>query len=526
MNSAYAQPFLLDGLPMNQMPAFAAVTQFVPLESGADAASLRSQVLNRQQTFKLPQQQSFVTVSNSGGRKTEFELDRVGLADMATLRLTGQITITPDTNTVGGAAVRTVFAYGAADSIDRAVLSVSGQTIFEDIVNYGMARVIFLLYNSTINWVQTNGKINELFNLANSFQVGDILYFTHYFILGICDTGVCYPLWATGPLRLEIYWTESSRCLVSTVQGSTNPTTVVANSASYTVNDMKLWVDRVSPSEMQNGAIEAALASENGWKLHYQSLQTYQLQTQNTTRMVLAAAIRAGSIKSIWCHMVPSNFNTTLGDYLRPCLSAPYFGQGGSSPTTLPPDEVSQWQFRINNYNFPENPVTNNVDTWVYLSTSMGLANTYARGGIISQGFGSANIFDAWAPIGVSSQVVTGGGNQLDGCVDTGGGVRVPQPDTLAAAWPQNWSWVNSNAWTTINATTYEGNNFLIGYNFTADGDNRMVSGISTAATAADVQLTVIRKYPYPVDCRFFALCDYVLTLSGAGGSAAANVAS
>jgi hypothetical protein len=490
-----------------------------------------SQVTSRQSIYIQAQNIQTIDSRNGSGQKTTFEIPRSRYLDLQTLAIQGNVRIVSDQANLassGGAnSVQfTTLQYGFSDLVNRMVLYIQGTTPIEDVRYYNRIRANMMIHNNTAQWFHTSGGMFELwgrysydnFNPSAQSDVapnGPIFYHTPMFgFLAIQDF---YPAFLAGNLQIDIYWEDAAAALVTSVNSNWDGVTLTGNAnfplfntAYYIVSNLRLYYDVVSVQQSVSDGVMARAASDTGMQFHYNSFEVYENGGISTGSFDVQFPVRLGSIKSVFLLTAPYAFRSTRFDYLMSQLPG-----------------WQQAQFRVNNDNYPQDPMTDEETAYRHFCKALGNYNTMYRGGIVRS---------KWLGTGT-----TGYNVNYDGVATFGNGhfivLTMPygtQQSTSgypAGLLPYNlWEWGVRDRTGAI----FTGLNFVLAYEWDLDNDPMHIAGLNTAQSSSDITVSVQRDLSSagatlqglltPIVTYLVCLCDKLFTIKLSGQSGVTTV--
>lgn len=454
-----------------------------------------SEIVSRKSTYVQAQNQQVINSATGGqNQRTTFQLPRSGYIDMQTLAIYGTLNITADTN-----ATYTTVQYGVSDLIDRMRLYIQGNTEIEDVRFYNHVRANTIIHNNTVQWFETSASVLELWGLytSDNFSVGvspSGVPFYHSPMLGFLGSKNFFPAFVVGPLQLDIYWAAVPDALISVQSAG-----FVPNTANYLIQNLRLYYDVCTLKAGLNDRVVEQVKSPLGWQVHYNSFETYDAPGlgQGSALFEQAFSVRLGSIKSVFAMFSPSGARSTGYDYLM---------------SQLPGHTQSQW--RVNNVNFPEDPMTDDATVYREFCKAIGVLNTLYRGGVVRN---IRHIQQMLTAVAGGSTLATGTGHHNMAVFNNGIAAGAGIVDV------NNWTW--SSIAGGISGVGTTGRNFIIAYEFEVENDDEKISGLTTSSSSADILIRVVRTgVTTGMDTFLAVLCDKIFTIQGAGDGAVTRV--
>lgn len=464
-----AQAYYEEPLPSDQMRELLTISkQFTTFGS--------SIIASRKSTYIDAQNKQ----TGGPGQKTVFQLPRDGFLDPQTVSIEFQLNVKPDTGS--GGSVNTWLQYGVSDIINRMQLNFMGGSDVENIESYNKIKAFLLQHNNTAQWWQTSGCILEgMLAVGDSFWVAQTPVanggtgvltqetWNHTPMLGVLFSDAYLPLMALPTMQIIIYWENFAPAFISTAAGGV---TITYNTGTYSVSNLRLRYDVVYLKPEAQAAVLAQMASEGGWKMHYQTwLSTYStgISTQNFNAQF---SIRAGSIKSAFFLAAPTTWNSTQYDYLKSTIYL-----------------LTSAQFKVNNTLYPLEAMTSDQELYREFCKALGVYNTMYRGGLVYR----KQTPTAAGPVSLFTLPIV----------------------TATTAQP-----LNQFIWTSLHLA----GTVLAAYNWDLENDEGIISGLSTNITGTDIVVQIARGDATALDVLLASFVDAVITFKGTFDSANAQI--
>lgn len=127
------------------------------------------------------------------------------------------------------------------------------------------------------------------------------------------------PAYILPNLQIEIYFATFAAAVIS--QSSSSFGSINFNTGTFLVQNARIYYDVVYLKPGPQAEVNAALASADGWRIHYQTWVTYFTQGITTVNSNPQFSVRAGSIKSVLFLGAPSNWESSQFDYLKSTMT-------------------------------------------------------------------------------------------------------------------------------------------------------------------------------------------------------------